>query len=282
MVKSTHTLIVEKEGRRIPVTVSRKRVRNLNLRIRSDGSVTLSIPNRTSMEAAQAFLDKKADWIVRHVQQREDARRRSRMPDDFATIPLWGSLVPTELALERAGMQLKATAPIGEDGAGISPADYELLVDELYRREIAHALPEVSARGEAAMGVRASRWSLRDMKTRWGSCTPATRAIRINTKLAAYPLACLEFVVAHELTHLMEPSHNARFHLLLDIYCPNNREAAALLKRSARAVADERGASQPDRLPRALDLDSDGAQRQTDRRPGFFDAHAHAEQGVVA
>ena len=75
------------------------------------------------------------------------------------------------------------------------------------------------------------------MKSRWGSCTPATRAIRINTNLAAYPPACLEFVVAHELVHLMEPSHNARFHALLDVYCPRNRETSALLRRSARDVA---------------------------------------------
>lgn len=75
------------------------------------------------------------------------------------------------------------------------------------------------------------------MRTRWGSCTPATRAVRINTRLAAYPLACLEFVVAHELTHLMEPSHNARFHALLDTWCPANRELPALLRRPAREVA---------------------------------------------
>ena len=87
------------------------------------------------------------------------------------------------------------------------------------------------------MGVAASSWSLRSMRTRWGSCTPATRAVRINTRLAAYPPACLEFVVAHELTHLMEPSHNARFHALLDAWCPANRELSALLRRPAREVA---------------------------------------------
>lgn len=70
------------------------------------------------------------------------------------------------------------------------------------------------------------------MKTRWGSCTPATRTIRINARLAAYPPLCLEMVVTHELVHLIEPSHNARFHALLDTYCPRNREASALLRRS--------------------------------------------------
>ena len=109
---------------------------------------------------------------------------------------------------------------------------YGRLVDKLYRREIERALPEVVERVEATMGVHASSWSIRSMKTRWGSCTPATRAIRINARLAAYPPLCLEMVVTHELVHLIEPSHNARFHALLDTYCPRNREASALLRRS--------------------------------------------------
>jgi len=99
------------------------------------------------------------------------------------------------------------------------------------------ALPAVAEHLEHQMGVHASRWQVRAMKTRWGSCTPRTRAIRINARLAAYPPSCLEFVVAHELCHLMEPSHNQRFHTLLDIYCPENRAIASLLKKPARAAA---------------------------------------------
>ena len=102
------------------------------------------------------------------------------------------------------------------------------------------------------MGVSASSWSVRSMKTRWGSCTPARRSIRINARIAAYPPACLDFVIAHELCHLMEPSHNARFHALLDIYCPDNRAAAELLKRPPAEVAritPARGAHAPGGLP---------------------------------
>ena len=83
-----------------------------------------------------------------------------------------------------------------------------------------------------ALGGRRPEIRVREMKTRWGSCTPKTGAIRINARLAAYPPTCLEMVVTHELVHLMEPSHNARFHMLLDTYCPKNREASALLRRS--------------------------------------------------
>lgn len=83
---------------------------------------------------------------------------------------------------------------------------------------------------EIAMGVAVSRVSVRSMKTRWGSCTPKTGAIRIARELAAYPVECLDMVVAHELVHLLEPSHNHRFHALLDTYCPNNRALSQRLK----------------------------------------------------
>ena len=117
--------------------------------------------------------------------------------------------------------------------AALSPEAYDSLVAELYRRELARALPEATAHAEAVTGMRASRWSLRRMKSRWGSCTPKTRAIRINTNLAAYPRFCLDMVVTHELVHLMEPSHNARFHALLDRFCPANRELSRLLRHPA-------------------------------------------------
>ena len=102
------------------------------------------------------------------------------------------------------------------------------------------ALPDVVERMEARIGVHAARWSVRVMKTRWGSCTPKTGAIRINARLAAYPPECLEFVVAHELVHLLEPSHNARFHALLDEFCPDNRGIARRLKQ--QPISSERDA----------------------------------------
>lgn len=88
--------------------------------------------------------------------------------------------------------------------------------------------------------MRATAWQLRAMSTRWGSCTPATGRIRVNVRLAAYPPTCLDYVVAHELTHLLEPTHNARFHELLARAYPNERASRALLRRDARAVAADR------------------------------------------
>lgn len=203
-------LTLNVDGLEIPVEVTRKRVKNLNLRVRSDGTVTLSIPLRTPHAYAQAFLDRKAAWIAERV-RRSAEQEALKTPDGEAPgyIPLWGAPVPREAAL-------------GE----------HIGIDDLYRAEVTRVLPDVAARIEQIIGVHAARWSVRTMKTRWGSCTPKTGAIRINARLAAYPPECLEFVVAHELVHLLEPSHNARFHALLDEFCPNNRSIAQRLKQN--------------------------------------------------
>lgn len=230
--------------RSIQATVTRKHVKNLNLRVHADGTVTMSMPMRTSIARAQDFLDRKAPWIAQRLECIEAARNSrgiihpAAAPADSAdavTKPrllLWGEEVDAYSTLQKHGLlpEVFGGADSNAAGAGIDTARLQRLVDVLYKQEVARALPQIAQPLESAMGVAASRWQVRSMKTRWGSCTPKTAAIRINSQLAAYPIDCLNFVVAHELVHLMEPSHNARFHMLLDVYCPRNRELAAQLK----------------------------------------------------
>lgn len=230
--------------RSIQATVTRKHVKNLNLRVHADGTVTMSMPMRTSIARAQDFLDRKAPWIAQRLECIEAARNSrgiihpAAAPADSAdavTKPrllLWGEEVDAYSTLQKHGLlpEVFGGADSNAAGAGIDTARLQRLVDVLYKQEVARAIPQIAQPLESAMGVAASRWQVRSMKTRWGSCTPKTAAIRINSQLAAYPIDCLNFVVAHELVHLMEPSHNARFHMLLDVYCPRNRELAAQLK----------------------------------------------------
>lgn len=228
-------IILNVDGLEIPVSVVRKRVKNLNLRVRADGTVTLSIPQHLPLARAREFLDRKGDWIAERV-RRNIERRPS---PDFAgeppnRIPLWGKLVP------RDSVQANSGQDVGGQGAPGQTTMDQAALDELYRTEVLRALPGIVERMEARIGVHAARWSVRVMKTRWGSCTPKTGAIRINARLAAYPPECLEFVVAHELVHLLEPSHNARFHALLDEFCPDNRGIARRLKQ--QPISSERDA----------------------------------------
>lgn len=113
---------------------------------------------------------------------------------------------------------------------GLTSDELQARIEQLYATEVTTALYDMVHTYEIAMGVTVARVSVRGMKTRWGSCTPKTGAIRIARELAAYPIECLDMVVAHELVHLLEPSHNQRFHALLDTYCPNNKALSQRLK----------------------------------------------------
>lgn len=243
-------IILNVDGLEIPVNVVRKRVKNLNLRVRADGTVTLSIPQHLPLARAQEFLERKGNWIAervrRNIERRPSPDLAGELPD---RIPLWGKLVPRDSVQANSGQDvggqgaggraipgqtavnrnISGQSVSGQTTPGQTTID-QVALDELYRTEVLRALPDMVERMEARIGVHATRWSVRVMKTRWGSCTPKTGAIRINARLAAYPPECLEFVVAHELVHLLEPSHNTRFHALLDEFCPGNRHPAKLLR----------------------------------------------------
>ena len=113
---------------------------------------------------------------------------------------------------------------------GLTSDELQAHIDQLYTSEVTSALRDMVHAYEISMDVAVSRVSVRSMKTRWGSCTPKSGTVRIARELAAYPVECLDMVVAHELVHLLEPSHNQRFHALLDTYCPNNRVLSQRLK----------------------------------------------------
>lgn len=193
----------------ISVHVTRKAVKNFNLRVRADGSVCLSIPWQTNRQRAQAFLDERRCWLKKNVSRALE--RQVEAPND-GFVPLWGKLIRL-------------------------PED--ITVEELYRQEVARALPDLIETYEAATDRHATAWRLRDLTSRWGSCTPSTGHISINIRLAAYPPICLEYVVAHELTHFIVPSHGKRFHLHVALVFPEEKRARALLKVSPRQIAEQ-------------------------------------------
>lgn len=223
---------------RIPVTVTRKQVKNLNLRVRNDGTVFASVPLRTSDTRVQRFLDAHAGWIAARVLRARAHAERMASDVKPKTVPLWGTLVPLDKVLAKSPAFRAHGAHEGAASQTPSKEQIDAAIVELYRAEVARALPAVAAEVEQRIGVHASGWQIRVMKTRWGSCTPRTKRIRINARLAAYPPACLSYVVAHELCHLIEASHNERFYMLLDTYSPGYCDAISLLKRPARDVAN--------------------------------------------
>lgn len=240
------------DGSPIPVVVTKKRVKNFNLRVTSSGEVHASAPLGASRERIEAFVKRNSAWIVSRLAQREQHRATVQEPlNPHSIIALWGRPITVQDALDR-NFESPAPRPkqatfasfmgTGEPDErprakqhtaldGLTPDELQARIDRLYTSEVTAVLGDIVHAYEITIGVTVSRVSVRSMKTRWGSCTPKTGAIRIARELAAYPIECLDMVVAHELVHLLEPSHNQRFHALLDTYCPNNRALSQRLKK---------------------------------------------------
>jgi predicted metal-dependent hydrolase len=100
----------------------------------------------------------------------------------------------------------------------------QAIMEEWYRAKVTEAVPPLIAKWEMAMAAKVERFFVRRMKTRWGSCTPRTRRIRLNTELAKKSPELLEYVVVHEMVHLIERHHNDRFVGLMDRHLPNWRD----------------------------------------------------------
>ncbi len=239
------------DGTSISVVATKKRVKNFNLRVTSSGEVHASAPLGASRERIEAFVERNSAWIISRLAQREQRQATTREPlSPSSIIALWGKPITVQDALDHnfaspAPRPKQATFAsfMGADESderprtkrhavldGLTPDEFQARIEQLYTSEVAAALRDMVHAHEIAMGVAVSRVSVRSMKTRWGSCTPKTGAIRIARELAAYPVECLDMVVAHELVHLLEPSHDQRFHALLDTYCPNNRALSQRLK----------------------------------------------------
>ena len=106
----------------------------------------------------------------------------------------------------------------------------EKLMTEWYRKEIKRALPAVTKRCEQLMSLHADEYRVKNMKTKWGTCNISERRIWINLQLVKKAPECLEYVVTHELVHLLERNHTHRFHALVEQFYPTWRDAKKLLE----------------------------------------------------
>ena len=214
----------------IPVLVERKHIKHMYLRICPDGSVHLSAPLAMPEDAIRTFAASRGTWLRRHL----DARPPASEPPQYVdgeVFWLWGSAHPLRVlpagrgctaALENGELVLRA-AP------GSTVQQRGEAVKAWYRVQLRAAIGPVRQACEAAVGRRASEVRIRDMRTRWGTCNTARRRIWLSLQLAQRPPECLRYVMIHELVHLLERRHNARFYSFMDQFCPDWREMRLLL-----------------------------------------------------
>ena len=228
----------------LTIEVTRKAIKHAYLRVDPpDGCVRLSVPRRMSSQALRAFVLSKLDWIERQ-QAKIQLQVRPVPPRylDRESLHVWGVCTTLRVTEHSAppSVELKNGCLHLQVRPGTDGPKRKALVEAWYREKIQIAIPLLLAQWEPRIGVKVKKVTLRRMKTRWGSCSAKPRTIRLNTELAKMPRACLEYVVVHELAHLLEPSHNARFKALMDRFLPGWRTTRKQLNQHAlgRAARD--------------------------------------------
>ncbi|MCC5941242.1 MAG: M48 family metallopeptidase [Balneolaceae bacterium] len=213
--------------------MTRKNVKNLNLRVYpSDGRVTISCPRMLSYKKILRFTEERIPWIKKHLQR---PKPKSSAKLDYVTgemVPVWGDSL--ELSVSEANKPRKVLAE-NTNGmhlrvkTGDDREKREKLLESWYRAELKREIPLLISEWEPRMEVSVREFGVKKMKTRWGTCNIRDRRIWINLELAKKHPDCLEFIVVHEMVHLLERLHSKRFYRLMDQFLPDWREREKML-----------------------------------------------------
>ncbi len=209
----------------ITVDVVLKDIKNVHLSVHPPtGRVRISAPLRMRLDTIRVFAISKLTWIKQQQKKlQEQERETPREYLDRESHYAWGHRYLLQVIEIDAppSIQLQHTALLLRVRPGADRSKKHAIVQEWYRQQLKQAARPLIARWEPLMGVRVAQFFVQQMKTRWGSCNHHAGNIRLNTALAKKPPVCLEYIIVHEMAHLLEPTHNARFIASMDQFMPN-------------------------------------------------------------
>ena len=209
------------------VDVVFKDIKNIHLSVYPpEGKVRISAPLRLNIDTIRVFAITKLAWIRQQqaklrAQHRETPREYLNRESHY----VWGKrylLKVIELddlpkiELNHHQIQLYVRPATTQE-------QKQILIEQWYRETLKDVIQSLIMKWEPIMGVKVERFFVQRMKTKWGSCNPLAKSIRLNTDLAKKPPECLEYIVVHELTRLLEPRHNQRCISLMDEFLPKWR-----------------------------------------------------------
>ena len=229
--QSTRRELLAIDGEKVAVTVRfNPRSRRIVMRIHPiTGEVTVTAPPRTGMAQAMAFARGEADWI---------ARQRGAVPPGIAFAP--GSVVPFAGAPHRiCPSPRKGPAPVWREAGQIfvsgKPEHAARRLTDFFKREAKKALEARAMELGAVLGVRPSRVTVRDTASRWGSCS-AARSLSFSWRLVFAPDFVRDYVVAHEVAHLKEMNHGAKFWAHVASLNADDKKARRWLREHGRGL----------------------------------------------
>lgn len=211
----------------IPVRVEYKDVKHLHLSVHPPlGDVRAVVPTATKPDKVHLFVVSRLGWIRR---KRREMAKQSRAPAQQYTegesIFLWGkqyrirlktTVGKHEVALSGDWLELSVHA-------GTNLVGRRRAVHNFYREELLEEIPGIARKWEGETGLEAEEYRIKMMYTKWGSCNTEAKRVWLNLELAKHPKACLSYILLHELLHLEERGHTARFQALMTQYLPNWR-----------------------------------------------------------
>lgn len=214
----------------LAVDIVKKSIKHMYIRVRRDGTISLSQPKGVPEEEARRFLLSHRAWIE---EKRSEIATRP-VPAELQyttgeTCYLWGEMLTLVVQYGRRhtcaireGERL--VLHVRQDVSQSRREERKAALDAFYRMELMRQVEAIRVHCELVVGKRALSYRTKRMKTKWGVCNITKRRIWLNLELAKCPTEALEYILYHELTHLHERLHNARFHGLMDAFCPDWRE----------------------------------------------------------
>lgn len=211
----------------IAVDVVKKDIKNIHLSVYPPaGKVRISAPLRMDLDTIRVFAITKLGWIKNQQKKlREQERETPREYLDRESHYVWGKRYLLKLVEKDAApeVELKHSKLILQIRPEASEGKMQEILEGWYREQLKVAVLALVKKWEPLMGVKVEKFFVQKMKTKWGSCSPDTKSIRLNTDLGKKPPECLEYIVVHEMVHLLEPTHNSRFISLMDRFMPKWR-----------------------------------------------------------
>lgn len=221
----------------IPVEVVRKDIKNLHLGVYPPmGRVRVAAPLVVNDEAVRLAVIDKLGWIKRQraqfaKQPRQSEREMVNGESHYFLGRRYRLRVHEHDGAARVALRGVASMDLFVR-PGASAERREAVLLDWHRASLRSVITDLLAHWQPVLGVQASHWGIKKMKTKWGSCNVNARRIWLNLELAKKPVQCLEYIVVHELMHLLERNHTERFTALMDRHLPDWRTRREVLNRS--------------------------------------------------
>lgn len=217
----------------ILIRVTKKEVKNVHLSVHPpEGRVTLTVPTTTRLDVARAYAISRLGWIRQQQEQlRNQAREAPRKFVERESHSIWGRryLMTIKHADAKPSVTLDHKRITLTVRPGANATNRAKVLHEWHKSLLHQVVPTIIRKWQPKLKVHVASYFLQRMKTKWGSCNHRESNIRLNTELVKKPKDLLEYVIVHEMVHLIEPTHSVRFVELLGKHFPVWRESRAEL-----------------------------------------------------